>query len=172
MLPTYEHPIKFIIPGVVPALKNRRAAYVTKNGGIATRPNFDVERSVLSIKAAFNRQLESLGLPRPLITEPHQAAVFMVVGVHSVSNIPNQDLDNAVTTLQEAMQGSVLPGPEHKGDRLVYGLVCVRRPFAERRLVHSVVYVWASDRPSVDRFIKEAGEFLRYLEHVRFKSFT
>lgn len=136
---------KFIIRGPISALKNDRAPIQTKDGRLISVPNATVQRNVKHIQASFQRQMQKF-TDEPILFEGVEVAFLAVIGVYTAkaTTIPNKDTDNMVTTIQEAMQGTIVPPASNKGDRLVKSPFPHRRHFLDRNLVHTVVWVWES----------------------------
>lgn len=136
---------KFIIRGPISALKNDRKPIQTKDGRVISVPNNTVQKNVKHIQAAFQRQMAKY-TEEPILFEGVEVAFLAVIGVYAAkaTTIPNKDTDNMVTTIQEAMQGTIVPPASNKGDRLVKSPFAHRRHFTNRNLVYSVVWVWES----------------------------
>lgn len=137
-------PYKFVVRGPISALKNDRRPIQKPDGTVISVPNAAVKRNVKHIQAAFQRQLPEYTDDAILFDGSKEVAFLALIGVYARTEktIPNKDTDNMLTTLQEAMQGVIIPPAQNKGDRIVSGPLPFRRKFLVRNLVHTVVWVW------------------------------
>lgn len=161
--PTPERPLLLRVVAQAPSLKNDRD-FIPTASGVATRPNARVEKFVKSVRAAADRQLPENWEPIPM---PLEVKLFMIVGAHAVSTIPDADSDNMGTTIQEALAfpGNVIRVPEGKraaryvvvNDRQVQCPIPFRVPFAVKENIYNDILVWITD-----------GNILNFVEEINF----
>lgn len=143
MLPTADKPLRFVLRLKIPALKNNRVIAIDEQTDkVKSFSNAEVKKAIAAIRNAIVRQIDSAS-GFPLIPEPYEVRVWMLLGVHYRSALPKADLDNAYTTIQEAMQELI-----YEDDRQVCGVHPDRRKFTRREAIYTAVYVWVPNDPN------------------------
>jgi hypothetical protein len=134
MIYTPENPLRIILRGPMLSLKNDRTPFIDSKGRQGNRPNTAVIKSIRNIKAAISRQLPP---DFQIITPPTEMYYAVVLGVFYLHDLPKSDVDNAVTTLQEATQDIIV-----EDDRQYAGEFPYRRQFKNRQSVYTELLIW------------------------------
>lgn len=147
------NPMKFILRGKIPALKNNRMLTIRERDEIDPKtgkpikdvkipPNVEVIKAIRGIKHTVARQLPAaLAGAAPLFREPLEVRLAVLVGFYYLGELPNADVDNAVTTVQEALADLI-----YENDRQVCGTYQDRVQFKSQNSLHTVVYLWLEDK--------------------------
>jgi hypothetical protein len=98
--PTADKPLLIVFKGLIPSLKNERDVGVTKQGQVFSRPNAEVKKAIATIRDSLDRQLPPTWEP---IASPQQISVWIILGAHGVTSLPDADLDNMCQTVVEAL---------------------------------------------------------------------
>lgn len=132
--PRVDNPLIILLKGHVPSLKNRpdvrikavwredkksREVWLPGNRINCSKlpnrpvklvslrfPNKDARKFIQKVSGEIRKQMENQSLDQ--ILKPTQVATVTRVGLKSVGELPNQDLDNAYQTVQEAMQHVII----------------------------------------------------------------
>lgn len=161
--PTPERPLLLRVVDKAPSLKNDRDLIRTSKGSKSI-PNKSVEKFVRAVRAAADRQLPDDWQPIPM---PVEVKMFMIVGAHAVSTIPDADADNMGTTIQEALAfpGNIINPPVGQeaarfvvvNDRQVQCPIPFRVPFKVKENIYNDILVWITD-----------GNILTFVEEINF----
>lgn len=139
--PTIQNPLEIVYPGTVPALKNRKQLVKSKNGKASLINSKTVDKFNSLADGYVSKAIQRAGFD--IIPDGTHIGVFarVVFATSKDKNTePNNDLDNAFTTLQETLEHHVI-----QNDRQVYHF------YAQKELVHNAnfemgrLWVWVSD---------------------------
>lgn len=126
--------LHFVIREHVPSLKNDRTLFIAKSktGKKVAKsvPTREVDRFISRTRTKF--KLAATPIPMP-----GQAAYLILFGVHSNTEISVKDGDNAATTIQEAMQGSLV-----EDDKQIVGGEWFKRKLKSKDNLFTEVYFW------------------------------
>lgn len=167
LAPTADRPLLIIFRGDVPSLKNRRQLFVNqKTGKIGNKPNKEVEQAIARIRDTLHQQLDPQWSP---IGMPQGIKMWMILGAHGVTSLPDSDLDNLAQTTQEALAPprtkEALTEQRRKrlimqDDKQVISLHAIRRAFADKDRIYHELYIWASS-PAVHNPMADIEEYSR-----------
>lgn len=147
-MPSADKPFVFVVRGKVPSLKNNRLRDF--------RPNPEVTQYIQHAKATFRRQL-----PKgwEIQQKPLRVAYYIRLGVYYLSDLPTSDVDNSVTTLQEAMMETLI----EDDNQVAFGAFeRMQRRFPE---VSSTIFFWLVEndlRTDLNKIFK----YIEMIDHV------
>lgn len=159
-----------IVPGLnnVPSLKNNREHNAVKlskptyskdevqkliNVSRGNRPNLDARNFVKAVRNRYSTIMQSNGWE--IIRKPIEVAVFYDLGVYFTSDLPKSDMDNALTTLQEALFTPDGVGPVIEDDNQIGFDLRRRTKTVNKDLTYSKIFVmirWSNEHK---QFLKE-----------------
>lgn len=165
--PLTSNPLVLIYRGHVPSLKNNRQVFTGKDGtfhriGRSAGVNRFLKLSATQISIQCERQ----GFDQ--IAMPELVGVYARIGVCPPRKtlVPNSDLDNSYTTLQETWQGCVIDD-----DRQVTDYHVSRFLVASQQLEYAMVFLWVLDKQMFldDPFygVKQFIKFYDFLSHKK-----
>lgn len=154
--------LHFVIREHVPSLKNDRNLFVVKSKKTGkdvamSVPTREVDTFIARTKSKF-KAVAKVAPGEILIPHPGQAAYLVLFGVHSGTELSVKDGDNAATTIQEAMQGSLV-----KDDKQIVGGEWFKRMLKSKDNLFTEVYFWPTSG-DLDQYIDEKTELLRGLK--------
>ncbi len=138
---TLQAPLILRINGKVHSLKNDRETVIKENArgkkSVVTRPNNDVINDKRRIAQALTRVMDKHGLS--MLGDEEQIYCYAELGFFaSKSNvIPEQDVDNVWTTIQESFMNVLI-----RDDKQVRGFLPERVIVADKTLTYQKVYIW------------------------------
>lgn len=141
--------------GSIPAMKNRRSPYIDPHTGkLELRKNYAVQRFMVSTAALIADQLD--GLQVETIKMPHRVVVVAeIIKFQPSTDVPDSDLDNQYTTLQELLQETGVM----EDDRQVCTFLPIERVTRKRGLQFARLYIWQNEIDSV-------AELLQFLPNL------
>lgn len=170
--PTPNNPLVLIYRGNIPAMKNDNQIKVSQQQG---KNIYKLGRSkkirvwLATGSSNVQQQRERQGFD--VITEPDSIGVFVRLGIYispkTRTGLPNNDLDNAYTTVQETWgENKVI-----ENDRQVASLTVVRVPVRSPALEHTVAFIWTLDTKQVlDNPSYVMDKFLEFYEFYKSKT--
>lgn len=148
-LPSPLNPIVLIYTGKIPSMKNSLRVIQNKRTKrvMGVRRSKSVEKTMMAFSNRILQQMQKQGWTP--IEEPNPVACYIELGVYiaakSKTGLPNSDLDNSYTTIQETLQGVVIGN-----DRQIVDFHVTRRAFNNPNIPpYSRVFLWALDRERV-----------------------
>lgn len=148
--PTPLNPAILLYAGTIPAMKNSMQVRQSKKTkqilGIGRKKSVRLTMVKLAQKA--KQQWDSQGFD--LINENYCVGAFVHLGVYiastSKSGLPNSDLDNSYTTLQETWQKSIIDN-----DRQIVDFHVTRRKFSNKNIPeYSMIFLWSLEKEKLD----------------------
>lgn len=154
--------MKFYGEGSIPALKNERTIF-QDGDKIVSLPTREVSVWMSKTSSDIQRQLDER-YPDYVIDKSDICGVLVI----SRKVLHRADVDNQVTTFQEALQGVIVPPRENLGDRFVRGIT----PVVLKNYRDSwAAYLWKSEAAStlegqLSEYITAYNEIMRTFEKV------
>ena len=148
-LPTPSNPLILEIQGRkhgdnkgIPSLKNNRQPMM-RNGNLIFAKNPQVDRFINYALTLMENQLESSEFKLP-IPSPMRVLVWakVVKYLANPDTLPQSDLDNQYTTLQELLQKRELIVED---DRQISGFYAEEELTQVRDNQHAIIYLWVDD---------------------------
>lgn len=147
--PTPLNPAILLYTGTIPAMKNsiqvRQNPKTLKVTGVGRKKS--VQKDMTKMAQLAKQQWDAQGFDK--IEETHYVGIFVSLGVYiskdSDSDLPNSDLDNSYTTIQETLQNSIIDN-----DRQIVDLHATRKRFSNIAIPeYSLVFLWAIEKEKV-----------------------
>jgi hypothetical protein len=155
--PSDQNPLKIVVPGHVPALKNRKVP-IKRGGRTLLVSNKTVTNWMAHVKplirAAWAQAQEEHGYVR--LEPPFRACIYVeIVFYRADSNtLPASDTDNAATTIQEMLQQEVKKRKGYEPKIVWPGIVLNDKQIVPgtdslftnvRELEHAAIYIFLKD---------------------------
>lgn len=147
--PTPLSPAVLLYTGTIPAMKNsiqvRQNPKTKEVIGVGRKKSVRNKMALLAQRAKRSWDLQGFDL----IEESHYVGVFVSIGVYiaksSTSLLPNSDLDNSYTTIQETLQSNII-----NNDRQIVDFHVTRKRFSNPSIPeYSLVFLWALEKEKV-----------------------
>jgi len=154
-VPTSDNPLSLTVTGKVLSLKNNRTVYALGkehllngvavrevSGGYMNAPNQKVVRYIRHAKESYLRHA-ALRKGFKLLPSPMKIMVVCDIHICYLSQLPDEDADNAYTTLQEALADTII-----ENDRQVCSFFVTRHQTFVKEAEHAKVHIFV---PNPDR---------------------
>lgn len=155
MIPDPTNPIILVYRGHTAALKNNKVPVTNAEGRVVPITSGRVKRwlklNESDLQTQWRRQEEEQGFTT--ILKPNRVVVMAYVSffVTFADSIPDSDLDNAYTTLQETLQRSNKPNGivgAMEDDNQIIRFMAEEKLVPNKALEGALVYVWqANEQP-------------------------